>query len=247
MTTDISSATSDRQRSRAARRGAKSASSRGAAEPPRQRRPALAALALLLIVGGALVAGLLAVRVDSRVPVLVAARDIEPGAEITAEDVKTVNVASEGLNLVGKEHSELVVGQYAATRIPADALIDGRMVTDEPPIGEEEAIVSVPLAPKLTPADDLRTGDVVLVVRATGEAGGDGKAQQIATALVLSVSTTSDDDLAAAQQTASASLLVPAEAAVAVIDAASADQAGLALLERGQDTDYVPVMVEEAE
>ena len=41
--------------------------------PPRRRRPALTALAVLLIVGGAALAGLLAVRMDSREPVLVVA------------------------------------------------------------------------------------------------------------------------------------------------------------------------------
>ncbi len=40
----------------------------------------------MLIVGGALVAGLLAIRMDSRVEVIVVRPDIAPGTEITAAE-----------------------------------------------------------------------------------------------------------------------------------------------------------------
>ena len=43
-------------------------------------------LAVLLIVGSAAIAGLLAMRIDSRVPVLVAAHEIPVGAQITLAD-----------------------------------------------------------------------------------------------------------------------------------------------------------------
>ncbi|MGH3317395.1 MAG: hypothetical protein ACRDO0_14745, partial [Nocardioidaceae bacterium] len=67
----------DRQRARA-ERGLKSTRSSSTAgrdrlpSPPRRRRPALAALAVLLIVGGATLAALLALRLDQRVPVMMA-------------------------------------------------------------------------------------------------------------------------------------------------------------------------------
>lgn len=64
---------------------------------PRERRPLLAAFAVLLIVGGAAVAGLLALRADTRVPVLVLARDVATGQQITADDLAVTPVASEGL------------------------------------------------------------------------------------------------------------------------------------------------------
>ena len=73
----------ERQRQRASRGIGRSAG--GPANrppPPRQRRPALAAIAVLLIVGGALLAGLLAIRMDSRVPVLAVTQEIPAGARI---------------------------------------------------------------------------------------------------------------------------------------------------------------------
>lgn len=242
MTTDISGSIADRQRSRAAR-ATRSTAGPGSVSPPRQRRPALAALALLLIVGGALVAGLLAVRMDSRVPVLVAARDIEAGARITEDDLTTAQVASDGLDLIGEEHADVVVGAYAATTIRANTALDERMVTEEPPIGEDRAVVSVPLIPKVAPADRIRAGDLVQVWRASGES--DGKVQEIGTAYVLSVSEPETEEFAS-DQVSSAILLVPSEAAGSIIDAASADQAGLAILASGQQPD-VPLEVVEAE
>ena len=70
--------------------------------PPRRRRPALAAIAVLLIVGGAALAGLLALRLDSREPVLVMTQDVPVGTKITADMLGTTRVASEGLKLIHK-------------------------------------------------------------------------------------------------------------------------------------------------
>ena len=64
MSTTTGGTAVERQRQRASRGIGRSAG--GPANrlpaPPRQRRPALAAIAVLLIVGGALLAGLLAIR-----------------------------------------------------------------------------------------------------------------------------------------------------------------------------------------
>lgn len=242
MTTDISGGIADRQRSRASRAAGRPGT-QGQVSPPRQRRPALAALALLLIVGGALVAGLLAVRMDSRVPVLVAARDIEAGAEMSEDDLKTASVSAPDLDLIGEEHADLVVGAYAATTIPANTALDERMVTEETPIGEDRAVVSVPLTAKITPADRVRAGDVVQVWRASTES--DGKVQEIGEAYVLSISQPEAEEFTA-DQVSSAVLLVPDAAAGAVINAASADLAGLAIVASGQQPD-VPLEVVEAE
>ena len=236
MSTDISGSVADRQRSRAGRRAA-SPNPAGQIAPPRQRRPALAALALLLIVGGALVAGLLAVRMDSRVPVLVAKDTIEPGAQITEDDLGVVRVASEGLGLIGEEYADEVVGAYATTRIEANTLLDENLVSSEDPIPEDRAIVSVPLDGKLAPVSTVRSGDLVQVVRATSTSGGTAKAEVLGTAYVLEVTQPETDELGGAATPATASLLVLDDVALSVIDAASAGEAGLAILESGQQPD----------
>lgn len=230
MSTDIQAADAA-PRSRSLRRATATPAQRSV-EPPRQRRPALAALALLLVVGGALLAGLLAVRMDSREPVLAAARDIPPGTQITAEDLREVSVASEGLELIPVGAADQVVGAYAEVLIQGGSLLDQNVLTTEEPVGEDRAIVSVPLNPALTPGSTLEVGDLVQVVRVSGGTGS-GRPQDLTEAVVLDVRTVAGDELGGAGSGA-ATLLVPSQAASAVVDAAGADLAGLAILERDQ-------------
>ena len=230
MTTDISGSVADRQRSRAGRRAA-TPNAAGQIAPPRQRRPALAALALLLIVGGALVAGLLAVRMDSRVPVLVATQDIEPGARITADDFGVVRVASEGLGLLPEELADQVDGAYATRSIPANTLLDQNMVSTDDPIPAGRTVVSVPLnnAP-----GRIASGDVVDVFR-TRDASSSDEPDFLGQGYVLEVSRPSSDELGGSQQTGTASLLVDESAAIDIVNAAAGEVAGLAITDSGQD------------
>lgn len=235
--TDAADATSGRLRQRSSRRTRQASSETKGGRPsgpPRQRRPALAALALLLIVGGALLAGVLAVRMDSRVSVLVARDDIPPGTQITETDLATAQVATDSVPTIAEELASQVIGTYATTTIPANSLVEERMLSTQEPVSGDRAIVSVGLNPKLTPASELSAGDLVQVVRVAGQSA-KGKVTELTTALVLSVNKSEGTDLGG-QSTRSATLLVPAEAAGEVIDASAADLAGLALLERGQDT-----------
>lgn len=132
----------------------------------------MAALAVLLIVGGAAVAGLLAMRADSRVPVLMAGTDIEAGAQISPSDLTTTQVAAEDTLLIPASQLDLLVGQYAQVAITAGQLIDTSMVA---PSGLLDAPASVAvgatLAPGRMPAGGLRQGDVVDIVRVTDASG----------------------------------------------------------------------------
>lgn len=232
------SSVAERQRARNDRKEAAAAATTRAAEPPRQRRTGLAALAVALIVGGALAAGLLAVRMDSREPVLAAAVDIAPGTLITPEMLREVNVASEGLRLIPSDlASQVLDGQtYARTLIRADSLVDENVLTKSSPIGEGRAIVSVPLSPDLTPRKDLRSGDLVRVLKVSrGDSG--GTATELTEALVLDVHTGGGDELSGDGTNGSLSLLVPVGVAGAVVNAAAQDAAGIALVDRGQESD----------
>lgn len=235
MSTKSGGAVAERVRQRTGR-AARTNDGRPTTEPPRQRRPALAALALLLIVGGALLAGLLAVRMDSREPVLVAARDIAPGTKITAKDLAEAKVASDVLKTIPVKLASQVVGTYATTSIPARSLVEEQSLSAEAPVSGDRAVVAVSLNPALTPASELRAGDLVQVVRVNGSAATTSQPRPLTTALVLSITQAKSDSLGGSQS-ANANLLVPAGAAGAVIDASAANLAGLALLERGQDTD----------
>ena len=130
----------------------------------------LAALAVLLIVGGAAAAGLLALRADERVEVLVAARDVPAGAAITAEDLTTVPVAAEGTELIPASQSGLVAGRYARTSIAAGQLLDTTMLVDSGPLRPGVVAVGASLAGGRMPASGLEPGDVVQLVHvADGE------------------------------------------------------------------------------
>ena len=168
---------------------------------------------------------------------LVAKQSIEPGAQITEDDLGVVRVASEGLGLIGEEYADDVIGAYATTRIEANTLLDENLVSSEDPIPDGRAIVSVPLDGKLAPVSTVRSGDLVQVVRATSASGGTEKAEVLGTAYVLEVTEPETDELGGATTAATASLLVLDDVALSVIDAASAGEAGLAILESGQEPD----------
>ena len=241
MSGSTGATTADRQRQRSARGAAKAAGNRMPA-PPRQRRSALAAIAVLLIVGGALVAGLLAIRMDSRVGVLAARNTIAPGSEITAEDLTTVQVASEGISLIGAQYEKEIIGTYAKGTIYQGMLVDTNMITEKSPVGSGRVIVSVQLVPALTPERELARGDLVQVVRASGNTstGSDAEdAEDVTQGLVISVSRPKEDSLGGASS-GSVSLLVPEEDAKDVIDASHATLAGLALVSRGNQISVIP-------
>lgn len=124
----------------------------------------LAALAVLLIVGGGAVAGLLAVRADERVPVLVAARDIAVGEQITEDALTTAPVAAEGTLLVPASQTEAVVGQYASGTIRAGQLLDTSMLTGSALLQPGSVAVGASLAVGRFPASGLQPGDVVQLV-----------------------------------------------------------------------------------
>lgn len=139
--------------------------------PPRERRPLLAAFAVLLIVGGATVAGLLALRADTRVPVLVLARDVVTGQKITADLLDVTQVASEGTLLVPASQQDLVVGRYAKQPLSQGQLLDSTMLTDRQTLTDGKVAVGAALAIGRVPATGLKPGDVVQLVHVVGGEG----------------------------------------------------------------------------
>ena len=87
--------------------------------------------------------------------------------EITAADVKQVQVASDSLSLVGWQYRDKIVGTYAKGTIYPGMLVTTQLLDSKPPVGDGRVIVSVLLNPALTPKE-LARGDLVQVVRASG-------------------------------------------------------------------------------
>ena len=128
-------------------------------------------MAVLLIVGGAAIAGLVALRMDERVQVVVAARDVATGQEITAADLTTTAVASEGTLLVPASQVDQVVGRYARVAITAGQLVDTTMLTGAGPLGDGQVAVGASLAVGRMPASGLQPGDIVELVQVDGGEG----------------------------------------------------------------------------
>jgi SAF domain len=205
--------------------------------PTKHRRTGLIGMAVLLIVGSAAVAGLLAVRLDSRSAVLVAARPIAIGQQVTKADLRQARVASEGLSLIPVSESRQVIGKYAAQAIPAGRLLDAGMLQRQGYLRPGVVAVGVSVPPGRMPASGLQQGDRVQVIQVT-----DG----IAKVLVVSAVVSTPPAAARSGGTsglipggssqgpgAVATVIVTAAEAPAVAAASAANQLSLVLVERG--------------
>lgn len=233
----------DRQRDRQSRGIAAGAGAGTRPSPPTRRRPAVALLGVLLIVGGAALAGLLALRMDTREPVLALREDVPAGTEITRDMLAQTNVASDSSIIVPVASVGSVVGTYARVPLSKGQLLDTSMlVRDNPLTGGDVAEVGVPIVEGRVP-DGLDSGDLVRVVR-IGE--GSSSSQPLAVALVTKPPASGDgggglvggggDD----QNSGAATLLVPVDVADAIVDAAGNNSIGMSLVDRGvavTDTD----------
>lgn len=207
--------------------------------PAKHRRPALIGLAILLIVGGAAVAGLIAVRIDNRVPVIVAARPIAVGATITADDLATSRVASEGLTLIGSSQVSEVVGKFAAQNIPQGRLLDSAMLSTSGFLREGSAAVGVKLESGRVPASGVIAGDTVQVVAVGGEKAGEALVERAVVASVNSPSSSSGGIVGGSSSSGgtTATLIVDADDAAAVATASGGDGIALVLLSRGGEVE----------
>ena len=131
---------------------------------PRERRPLLAALAVLLIVGGALLAGFLATRMDNRVQVLAAASTLRPGHVITADDLAATPVSAEIRTLVPASQIDQVIGRTVRVEVTKGQLLDTSQLTTGPVPGQGAQVVGATLEAGRFPASGLGPGDVVDLV-----------------------------------------------------------------------------------
>ena len=141
---------------------------------PRERRPLLAALAVLLIVGGALLAGLLATRMDHRVEMLAAADTVKAGQVITKDDLASVRVSADVSGLIPVTNIDQVVGRTARVEISKGQLVDTSQIATENLPGSDQQVVGVSLEAGRVPASGLTAGDVVDIVSVVNGSGSSG-------------------------------------------------------------------------
>ena len=223
----------DRQRQRADRAAGRRPGGR-LPTTAKRRRPAIAALAALLIVGGALIAGLLAVRMDQRVAVIQVAHDVGVGSKLTKDDLVQTRVSGDGLNLIRADQADLIIDKsYAKYNLVKGQLLDQKQITRTSPIAEGKAVVGVVLVDGRYPDSGLAAGDQVQLVK-IGQ--GNAPPQTLGDALVLSAPKDADEGAGLGKDSATAktaTLLVDREDVSAVADASGNNRIAIALLKSG--------------
>lgn len=139
-------------------------------EPPRvvrqrRMRPGLLGLAVLLIALGGLGAAFAVTSVRATGTYLAVARPVSVGTSLTAEDMRSVQVAGGvGLSPVPASKINDVIGKRAAVTLVPGTLITMDQLTDKPLLGPGQQQVAIGLKPNQVPAKELRPGDKVLLV-----------------------------------------------------------------------------------
>jgi hypothetical protein len=137
----------------------------------RSRRVPWIALGVVLVIAGALTFGLVVQSAGDRTAVLVAARDIEPGQVIAAGDLRVVDAAIDGTAaMLPAVRRGVLVGQTAATHIPAGSLLNDGQFTTGGRIAAGEVVLGALLGPGALPVADLRAGDRVTLLEAQDSA-----------------------------------------------------------------------------
>lgn len=140
-------------------------------EPTRlQRRPSVIVLALVLVCLGG-VTGLWLWTSSSSAVEVVAVRDpVERGQLITLADLTTVRVTLDpSLRTIPASGLESLVGKRAATDLAEGTLVAPEQVSDAVVPAAGFAVVAVPIAPGLIPAEPLKAGDTVRLVQAPAQ------------------------------------------------------------------------------
>lgn len=203
-------------------------------------------LAVLLIVAGAAIGGALYLAGDSRIQVVVAARDIPVGTVISAADLTAGEMSGSGVGAIAGADASRLLGQSATTRIPAGALLHADMVDPAPPPGEGRIAVGLALTAGQLPAAELTPDRVVQVLQVppTTEATVEAPVSTVLVDDALVLSVTSDPSGAWLVTVAVDEDDAPAVAAAAAAGRVSVGllpvSAATALTSRGEDSASEP-------
>lgn len=193
----------------------------------RQRRMPWVVLGVLLITMSILGFALWSVQQGQRIPVLVAATNIDAGAPLGISDIQVVSVGADpGVALLASSEVDQVLGMTARAHIPAGTpLSTSLVIAPHEAVGEGQAVVGAALEPGEYPTSLLTPGDRVglIVVTATGL---EQDVAELGEGVVRRVETLDQ----AAGITMFVSLTVARDQAPAVADAAGASRLRLVLL-----------------
>jgi len=124
------------------------------------------------------------------------------------------------------ESRDRLVGRVWAADLPSGQLLSDALITERLLVADGQALVGLRLGPGAFPAAGLRPGDVVQVI-ATSVQQGEPPRVLVEAAVIESVAELGDQGVASDRLV---TLSVPADAAAAVANAASAGRASLAVV-----------------
>jgi len=132
---------------------------------PRRRRPGLIAAGVVIVVLGFLGAYTYATAAGDNRPVLAVATTVTVGQQITASDLKVVQVnAGSGLAPIRADQRGTVVGKRAKVELVAGTLLTAGQLTDEAAPGAGQQLIGLELKPSQLPSRTLRPGEPVQLV-----------------------------------------------------------------------------------
>jgi hypothetical protein len=186
------------------------------------------ALGLLLVFGSGLAFAAWSHATSSRVAVLVAATDIDAAEVIDPSALRTEEVAAgPGVDRVTADRRAELVGKTARGPIPAGTLLAPSMVSDGPVVPDGQTVIGAVRAPGAYPTEALRPGDGVELVTVAAATEPDAMPASLGRAQVWAIA---DADAASGTRGRFVSLLVPADHALAVTNAAALQQLRLVLV-----------------
>jgi hypothetical protein len=138
----------------------------------RQRRP-VRIIGSAIFVGTAALANMYFIHsFDRRVPVVVAARDVHVGQQISRTDLTTARVAADAtVQTIPERQMAQVIGQRAALTVRKGMLLAASAVTTQPYPGPGRTLVTVPLKTAMVPPGLSPGWQVRLIPTLTQEAG----------------------------------------------------------------------------
>lgn len=165
----------------------------------------------------------------SRHPVLALDRAVPAGSELSANDFTTVGVASDpGLTPIPASDLGTVVERRAAVALEPGTLLTPGDLTTAPVVASGSTTVGLELKPGQAPGD-LAPGEDVMIVE-TATSNGPGTASSSPTVLVQSARVLAVTSASGGSGDTSLTIIVPANVAPAVVNAASAGTIAIAAL-----------------
>lgn len=186
----------------------------------------LIAVSIAVIALGGLAGAAVVINAGDTTAVVAMNNAVVRGAVIERDDLRTVNISTDpALKVVPSDQLSAIVGQRAATDLPAGTLLPEGSVSKDLVPGRGRTLVGLQLKPSQMPATTLKPGDSVRLVTLPPEQGSGvaRPAPPTVTATVVGIAAGPDN------QTTRVDVEVPSDVAVSLSTSAASSRIALVL------------------